>query len=152
MAASDRQSELWPGLLCIGIGGLTLFEANRYSIGTLGNMGPGFYPAVLGGLMSLVGVLIIVAGSARTAEDPLHAMPAGAEWRGRLCIVAGVVLFIACAQTLGLVIATFACVFVAALGDRKATLRSALLLATGVTVFGVTLFAELLGVNLPVWP
>ena len=152
MARPERQSETASGLLCLAIGGLTLFEANRYSIGTLGNMGPGFYPAVLGGLMCLVGVLIIAAGAPLGVEDPLHAMPVGAQWRGRLCIVSGVGLFIACAQPLGLVIATFACVFTAAMGDRKATWRSALVLASGMTLFGVLLFAGLLGVNLPVWP
>ena len=47
--------------------------------------------------------------------------------------------------------ATFACVFVSALGDRTATLKSSLVLAAGVTVFGVLLFSYLLKVPFPIF-
>ena len=77
-----RRADTWAGALCIAIGLGVLWEANRYSIGTLGQMGPGFYPAVLGVLLAVVGALIALAGGEAVEEDPLHAMPAGAEWRG----------------------------------------------------------------------
>jgi hypothetical protein len=51
----------------------------------------------------------------------------------------------------GLIPATFACVFVSALGDRDITLKSAFFLAVGVTVCGVALFNYLLQVSLPMW-
>ncbi len=47
--------------------------------------------------------------------------------------------------------ATFACVFVSALGARDSTWKSAFILATGVTVCGVILFNYLLQVSLPMW-
>jgi putative Ca2+/H+ antiporter (TMEM165/GDT1 family) len=148
-----RRGDTWAGLLCIAIGLLTVWEANRYTIGSLGQMGPGFYPAVLGVLMAGIGVLIALTGGAEVVEsDPLHAMPEGAEWRGRLCIVGGIVLFILCAERLGMVVATFLCVFVAALGDRQATLLTSAALAAGITTFGTLLFHVLLGVSLPLWP
>jgi len=46
--------------------------------------------------------------------------------------------------------ATFACVFVAALGDRETTLKGALILASSVTIFGVILFHYLLKLPMPV--
>ncbi len=147
-----RRSDTWAGLLCLAIGLLTLWEANRYSIGTLGHMGPGFYPAVLGTLLAIVGALIVLTGGPAVDVDPLHAVPEGAEWRGRLCIIGGIVLFILLAENLGLIAATFACVFVAAMGDRKATIPASLALACAITVFGALLFRGLLGVNLPLWP
>jgi len=49
----------------------------------------------------------------------------------------------------GLIPAIFTCVFVAARGDRTATLKSSLLLAAFVTVFGVGLFSYLLQVPMP---
>ncbi len=147
-----RRVDTWAGALCLGIGLLTLWQANLDSMGTLGAMGPGFYPAILGAMLAVVGVLIAANGGEAAEEDPLHAMPKGAEWRGRLCIVAGIALFILCAGRLGMVIATFGCVFVAALGDRQATWRGSATLAAGITVFGAVLFHVLLGVSLPLWP
>ncbi len=147
-----RRVDTWAGLLCLVIGLGVLWQAESYSIGTLGQMGLGFYPAVLGVLLAGIGVAITFTGTDTIEADPLHAMPAGTEWRGRLCIVAGVALFILGAEHLGMVVATFACVFVAALGDRTATLLGSLLLAGGITLFGAVLFHGLLNVSLPLWP
>ena len=51
----------------------------------------------------------------------------------------------------GLAPATFACVFVSAMGDRSATWKSAFLLALGITVFGVALFVYVLKVPFPIF-
>ena len=53
-------------------------------------------------------------------------------------------------QILGLLPATFACVFVAALGDRDTTLKGAAILSASVTVFGILLFSYLLKVSMPI--
>lgn len=147
-----RRVDSWAGLLCVLVGIVTLWEANSYSIGTLGEMGPGFYPAVLGTLLAAIGCAIAWSGAETVADDPLHAFPAGPEWRGRICIVAAIVVFIAASTRLGMVITTFAAVFIAALGDRLSTWRASLVLASGLSVFGAVLFHTLLGVALPVWP
>jgi hypothetical protein len=73
------------------------------------------------------------------------------EWRGWLCIIAGVLSFICLGQYAGLVPAAFTCVFISALGDRTATLKGAVMLAAGVTLFGVLLFHFLLSVSIPLF-
>jgi uncharacterized protein (DUF486 family) len=45
---------------------------------------------------------------------------------------------------------TFACVFIAALGDRTATWKATFILSTVVTVFGVALFSYFLQVPMPI--
>lgn len=147
-----RRIDTWAGLLCVFVGFVTLWQASTYSIGTLGDMGPGFYPAIVGTLLAVTGVLIALAGSSLAEEDPLHAMPTTPEWRGRLCIVLGMVVFIATATRLGMVLATFSCVLIAAFGDRGATIRGSLILALSIAAFGAVLFHTLLGVSLPLWP
>ena len=147
-----RRVDTWAGVLCIAIGLAVLWEANRYSIGTLGEMGPGFYPAVLGILLAVTGALITLAGSDIVEDDPLHATPMRPEWRGRLCIVAAIIFFIATVERLGMVLGTFGCVLIAALGDRSTGWRGGLLLACGIAAFGAVLFHVLLGVSLPLWP
>ena len=51
----------------------------------------------------------------------------------------------------GMAPGTFACVFVAAMGDREATLKNSIILSTIVTVFGVALFSYVLQIPMPVF-
>jgi hypothetical protein len=151
-AATARRRDILAGLLCLAAGLGALSEAWAYSIGSLHQVGPGFYPAILGGLLALVGVLI--TGSAlvgKTSAEAGEALPDRPDWRGWACITAGVLVFIGLAWTSGLAPAIFGAVFVSALGDRAATLRGSLLLALGMAIAGTMLFGYLLGINMPLW-
>jgi hypothetical protein len=101
--------------------------------------------------MTCVGILIalVAATSQAAADDQLH-LPKP-EWRAWACILAGPLLFIILGNYGGLIPATFACVFVSALGAKDSTLVSALLLAVGITLFGVLLFSYILQVSMPMW-
>jgi putative Ca2+/H+ antiporter (TMEM165/GDT1 family) len=150
---SNRQRDLVSGALCIAAGIGVLIEARKDTIGSLDRLGPGFYPALLGTLLTLVGLMI--AATALTTgtrdEDTIHDAPTTPDWRGCACIVGGVIAFVVFAWLTGLVLAIFACVFIGALGDRTATLRGSLLLASGMAVSGTVLFGYLLGINMPLW-
>jgi putative tricarboxylic transport membrane protein len=135
-------------MVLLGIG--TFLQAQSYKLGTLTHMGPGFFPSILGALLIFVGMLITGSAAASDADDgPI--MPPHPEWRGWGCIIAGPLLFILCGYYGGLMPATFACVFVSSLGDRTATLRGSLILATGITVFGALLFSYILKVPFPLF-
>jgi hypothetical protein len=126
-----------------------------YRIGTLMHMGPGFMPTALGVVLILLGVIIAgtAAASAATATDDAadeNILPANPQWFAWLCILAGPFFFVVFGSIGGMAPATFACVFVSALGDRTATWKSALILAALVTVFGVALFHYVLEVPMPV--
>jgi Tripartite tricarboxylate transporter TctB family len=136
-------------MMLIGLG--AAFESRNYNMGTLFHMGPGFFPLILGIVMTFLGILIAgVAATSEAAPDDQLTLPKP-EWIAWLCILAGPFLFIILGSYGGLIPATFACVFVSALGDRTSTLKGALALAAGVTVFGVALFSYLLQVSLPMW-
>jgi hypothetical protein len=120
----------------------------RYNLGTLMHMGPGFLPTALGVLLICLGLFI--AGTAVTAEGEEGILPAHPQWFGWGCILAGPLAFILFGKLGGMIPGTFACVFVSALGDRDATLRSALILAAVVTTFGVLLFHSVLGIPMPI--
>ncbi len=149
----SRRRDLLCGLICIVAGLGAIAEASSYTIGTLAKLGPGFYPAVLGALLALTGIMIAGAAlafaPAAEEADPLLAGPP--DWRGGACIVAGAALFIVAAWLGGLAPAIFFCVFIAALGDRTATLRGSFALALGITVFGTVLFGYLLKISMPLW-
>ena len=148
-----RKRDFYAGALIILIGlGVALKGWSSYRLGSLMHMGPGFLPTALGVILALLGMAIALSaatGAAANAEDE-RILPEHPQWWGWLCILAGPVLFIIGGRYFGLIPATFACVFISALGDRTATLKSSLVLAVIVTAFGVGLFSYLLQVPMPV--
>jgi hypothetical protein len=146
-------------LVACGIG--VVVAGLGYHVGSLRQMGSGFFPVVLGALLALVGVALLattpLAGegdaAGQQAADVEHAHLRGpvVQWRGWLCILGGVGAFALLGAHGGLVPASFACVFIAALGDRRNTARAAALLALAMTAAGVLVFHVGLRVLLPLF-
>ena len=128
-----------------------------YGMGTLRQMGSGFFPVVLGALLALIGALLLASAgrvSGGVSEPPAemaHLAGPAVQWRGWICIVAGLLAFVVLGQHGGLVPASFASVFIAALGDRANSLRAAALLAAVLTVAGVAVFHFGLHLLLPLF-
>lgn len=121
-----------------------------YRLGTLMHMGPGFLPTVLG--VILIGLGIAIAGTALATpegEDE-DLLPENPEWFAWGCILASPLAFMLFGSYGGLAPATFACVFVAAMGDRGMTWKQAVVLSALVTLFGVALFHYVLQIPMPV--
>jgi hypothetical protein len=134
-------------MLLLGVGAAV--TGSGYKFGNLARMGPGFMPVVLGVVLALLGILIAGTALGSSEPDDSRFLPDNPQWFGWLCIIGGPVLFIILGQFGGMIPAVFACVFVCALGDKTATYKSSLVLATGVTVFGVLLFHYLLSIPFP---
>jgi uncharacterized membrane protein YhdT len=134
-------------MLLLGVGAAV--TGSGYKFGTLARMGPGFMPVVLGIVLAFLGILIAATALGSSEPDDKKFLPDNPQWFGWLCILGGPVLFIILGQYLGMIPAVFACVFVCALGDKTATYKSSLILAAGVTVFGVLLFHYLLSIPFP---
>lgn len=134
-------------MLLFGLG--IAAEARNYQIGTLSNMGPGYFPVALGLILAVIGVLIAITGQAtRHAGKDDDLAP---EWRGWICISLSIVAFIALGKYGGLVPASFAVVFISAMGDRQNTVKSAAILALVMTDIAVTVFWWALHMQLPLF-
>ena len=146
-----RKRDFYAGGLMVLLGLVAVAKGPSYRLGTLMQMGPGFMPTALGAILVVLGIMI--AGSATTTKEgeDQDILPEDPQWWGWGCILAGPILFIIFGSFGGLIPATFSCVFVSALGDRSATLKSSLALAFVVTAFGVGLFSFVLGIPMPVW-
>ncbi len=114
-------------------------------MGTAFKMGPAYFPTVLGGLLSFIGVISLIRSFVSKGEP----IPTFA-WKPLLLIVAATVVF-------GLLVRG------AGLADRPAAVRHddrfasvkfrwgpSLVLAAGTTVFCVLVFVKGLGVPLPI--
>jgi hypothetical protein len=144
-----RKRDFYAGGLVILFGLVMALKGPSYRLGTLMHMGPGFLPTALGVILIFLGVLIAGAAVATPEGEDERIMPEHPEWLGWACILAGPLCFILFGSYFGLIPGIFACVFVSALGDRTATLKSSVVLAAVVTVFGVGLFSYLLQVPMP---
>ncbi|MDE2369195.1 MAG: tripartite tricarboxylate transporter TctB family protein [Burkholderiales bacterium] len=150
----------WGALMLVALGAFVIWLGIGYRIGTLNRMGPGFVPVVIGTLLVAVGLAIgLTATPHRPAPRPVttgvpRGSHEGAQWRGWLCILGGVAAFVVLGRWGGFVPATFASVFIAALGDRNNTVKSATALALAMVAMAVAVFHYGLQMQLDLfaWP
>jgi len=143
-----NKREAWASALLCTLGLGVVLIGSGYSLGSLARIGPGFFPVALGALLLFLGLLCLFTGGMspdEEDEDP----DASPQWRGWGCIVGGVIAFITIGKYGGLLPATFALVFISALGDRMHTVRSALLLSVFVTAVGILIFSWGLELQFP---
>lgn len=115
-------------------------------LGSAFRMGPGFFPAMVGGLLIVLGAVILVNGWAAQAEDvDLSAVP----WRAVILFPVGLVLFGAAMRPLGLLIALLLLCICSTMAIRGMTLVRAAILSLGVSAVCVAVFSFALGLNLP---
>jgi hypothetical protein len=145
-----QRRDFYAGGLMVLFGLVMAIKGPSYKTGTLMHMGPGFMPTALGVILILLGLLIIGGAAVTPASDDEGLLPDQPEWLAWACILASPVCFILFGTLFGLAPATFSCVFIAAMGDREATWKSATVLSAIVTVFGVLLFSYVLQVPMPV--
>ncbi len=151
------------GALMVLTGAGAAQQGITYSLGTLAAHGPGLFPGALGVLLMLVGLAIAITGTrnpaaARAAARALAGADAAPpepaprpEWRGWFCIVLSIVAFIVLGSHGGLVPASFAVAFIAALGDRDNTLLAAGMLGVAMAAVSVVVFWWLLQLQLPLF-
>jgi putative tricarboxylic transport membrane protein len=133
-------------VLLIALGTAVALAGRGYHVGSLTRMGSGYMPLVLGVLLVAVGILI--AATARLASGTRAASVPGAghhggrafEPRAWICILGAIAAFVIVGTYGGMVPATFACTFIAALGDRTNRLRDAAALALAMVVAGWLIF------------
>jgi putative Ca2+/H+ antiporter (TMEM165/GDT1 family) len=148
-----RKRDFYAGGLMILLGLGVALKGTSYRAGTLMHMGPGFMPTALGIILVLIGIAIGATALA-PAEGDDHdqsILPEHPQWWAWFCILLSPVAFIVFGHYFGMAPATFACVFVAALGDRTSTWPSMVVLATVVTIFGCGLFSYFLQVPMPIF-
>lgn len=146
-----RKRDFYAGGLMILFGMVMALKGPTYPMGSLMHPGPGFMPTVLG--VILIGIGIAIALTAIPVPEGVDEdiLPEKPEWFAWACILASPFAFMLAGTFGGMAPAIFACVFVAASGDREATLKSSLALSSGVAFFGVILFSYILQIPMPIF-
>ena len=146
MKIRDPQ-DFWAGLMFMGSGGAAMFFARNYAYGSAEKMGPGYFPTVLGGILIALGLIIALRALvfAGLAVGRFH-------WKPLLLVLGSILLFAFTLQTLGLIVAIFALIIVAALGGHEFKLQEVLLLSSFLCLGSVAIFIYGLQLQFQVWP
>lgn len=153
MRIRDIRDVIGGGLL-IGMGGAISLAAQGYGIGRMTDAGPGFFPAVLGGLMMLVGAGIGIA-SVDLRRDGPRAAPLRLEGWHLWClllIASGFVLFGVLLPVAGLFVTCFVTIVTVAIGSRLLTPVGAVAIGFVLAASAVVLFRYLLDLQVQAWP
>jgi Tripartite tricarboxylate transporter TctB family len=134
------------GLMFLGIGGVAIYMAQDYPMGSALRMGPGYFPIVLGGLMGLFGIYELILGIMKS--DPVKG-----NWSVRALIVLplAAVVFGIMMEKLGFVIALVALIFVSAAASREFKFLEVLISAVVITLASVGVFIYGLGLPYPLF-
>ncbi len=139
--------DFWAGAIFAGAGIAALLLGRSYRLGTLLSMGPGYFPRMVGILLTILGVATIGA-SLRGRGEPSEVW----RWRPIVLILASVLLFGWTLERFGLVVASALLVLVACFAERERRVWEAIAVATALTFIAWLVFVKGLEMPLLVWP
>lgn len=140
------QADLVGGLLLAGVGIIAAIYAGRYDFGTVRQMGPGFYPTVVGWVLAGMGGLLSLQALLRSAP------PLRVNLKPPLLVIGVVTLFGLVLDPLGLMVTLPVCAFLLTYLNRSLLMLHRIIAAGVMTVLSLLIFIVGLGMLMPLWP
>ena len=138
--------DFWSGMFFIALGVLAIYLSRNYPMGTALEMGPGYFPTWLGGIM--IGFGLVIGGLSFKLEGEADQREAIREWGFRpwLVLTATLVLFALLMEAeLGFVPSLMVLIAGCALAHKDVHWRETILLSVLVTAAAVAIFSYGLG-------
>jgi hypothetical protein len=135
------------GLLFLAVGLAGLWLGRTLNVGTLEEMGEGFFPLAMCWLLVVLGALIAGVGLFKPGEQAERV-----TWHAPFWITAAVLAFAATLESLGVIVATFVSVVIATFAGSQARARSTIMLAAVLTLAVLAIFVWGLGLPLRALP
>jgi hypothetical protein len=130
-----------------GIGAMGLSVS--YRIGTAAKMGPGYFPFVLGGLQTALGLCLLIR-SLSTGEKETKRL--SFRLRPALTVLSSVVLFGLLLERLGLLPCTVLLILGSSMASDEFRMREAILSAGALIMVVLVVFVFFLKFQIPLWP
>jgi hypothetical protein len=153
-----NQKDFFSGVLFMALGVSFGWSASHYSIGNASKMGPGYFPLLLGALLTVLGGVLVFKALVFETEDRGRIGP----WAWRpvgFVVLANIVFGVLIGglssvgiPPMGLVLAIFALTVLAAKAGRDSRWKEVLLLATVLALGSYLTFIVLLKLPLAIWP
>jgi len=131
------------GLTVMSVGILGVILSQNYNVGTLTNMGPGFFPLMLSVILSLLGVAITLKSFFEKSESVVI------KWRSLLAITSSILIFGILLVNFGLIISTVASVLVSTM-IIDISIRKKLYLILGLSIVNLLIFGLILQIPLKI--
>lgn len=148
MAFKNRdRKDFNAGLMYIIMGGFFAVFAGNYPMGSAVRMGPAYFPTVLGWILAALGLIIFIRSFFLLGE-PLHKT----SWRPLIFILGSLFVFAFLLGTAGLVVASFALMFISAMGGWDFRWKEQLINAVFLTAVNVGAFYYALGLPFKLFP
>lgn len=152
------QKDFWAGLMFMATGIAFAWGATNYTIGEGSRMGPGYFPLMLGVLLTVIG--LFVAFQALVVETEDGERIGSWAWKPLFFIIAANLIFGVCLgglpgigiPQLGLIVGIYALTFVASLAGEEFHAKGVAVLATFLAILSYVAFIVLLNLQFPVWP
>ena len=152
------QADFYSGLMFIGVGVAFAWGATNYNVGDAARMGPGYFPLILGILMTLIGLAVtLTAMVVDTADgDKIGAW----AWRPLWYIIAANIVFGILLAGLrdfnvpafGMIVGIYVLTFLASMAQAGWKFKTTLILATVLAIGSYLVFVMALKLQFPVWP
>lgn len=150
-----NRKELWSVLLMLIIAVPTIVGSLNYQVGTLARMGPGYFPLILGCVLTFLAVLLLFSPEPVDTlldevaeEDTLTLKEQLLTW---VIVIGSVLAFILIGKYGGLVPATFVMCTVAACADKRNSFITAIIIGLILTAVAVGLFRYGLQIQFPLF-
>lgn len=152
------QKDFFAGLMYLVVGGAFAIGSTEYNLGSGARMGPGYFPLILGVILSFIGVVISLKALKNGPSD--GDLIGKWAWRQVFFILAanfafGILLVGVPALGIpgfGLIVAIYGLVLIASYGRVGASFKESLVLATVLAVGSYAVFVWALNLQFPVWP
>jgi hypothetical protein len=152
------QKDFFSGLMFMGVGVAFAWGASTYTIGNGARMGPGYFPLVLGVLLTILGIAITFKSLVTETEDGDKV--GSFAWKPLFFIIAANLVFGACIgglpsiglKPLGLIVGIYLLTYIASHAGDEHKFKEVAVLATILALMSYVAFILLLKLQFPVWP
>ena len=135
------------GIMFIVLGGFFALWAQNYPMGSAVRMGPAYFPTVLGWILVGLGLIVLVRSFLLQGEEPRKT-----NWRPLAFVLGSVFVFAFLLGTAGLVVASFALMFICGMGGWDFRWKEQLINAVAMTAVNVGIFYYGLGLPFKLFP
>ena len=152
------QKDFYSGVVYAAVGVAFAWGATNYTLGEGARMGPGYFPLLLGILLTVIGLAVSFKALVVETEggDKIGAI----AWKPLGFIIGANILFGILLgglpkfgiPAMGLIVAVFGLKLVASLGGDRFKLKEVLILATILAIGSYIAFVWGLKLQFPVWP
>ena len=152
------QKDFFAGLMFMVVGIAFAWGATNYTIGEGARMGPGYFPLMLGVLLTLIGLFVTFEALVVETEDGEKI--GKAAWKPLVFIILSNLAFGVLLgglpklgiPAMGLIVGIYALTFIAALAGEEFKVKEVAILATVLAIGSYLAFIVLLKLQFPVWP